>query len=383
MIYYLKKLIQVKSFTFEKYPQKKIILFDNYTFSNLRDLLKNKDYITIDTSLNKLNLRIIFKLILKFKLKTANYFSEIIKEINPKLVLTIIDQNSNFWRLKKIVNDNSIKFVIIQNGWREDPFVDINNGYEDFSVDEAFVFNSFMGDLYKKKLKCNYLKLGSVKNNFYFNDDGSNKIKDSILFINQINPFKKNIEEITFTRLNKNYSWSQFYKADFLVLDYIKKYCDKNNLKLFLLGRNNRNKENEKKIFYNYLKYKNVNYIENLSVMSAYEQVSNFDLVINLDSTLGYEVLIKSTIKMCCFSIRGSILNLESNDMNFGWPGHFEDDGFFWSNKYDEKKFDIIMKNNLCIDVNKWREKNKKINESLMTYSENNQILNEYLSKVS
>ena len=383
MIYYIKKLIQVKSFTFEKYPQKKIILFDNYTFSNLRDLLKNKDYITLDTSLNKLNLRIIIKLILKFKLKTANYFSEIIKEINPKLVLTIIDQNSNFWRLKKIVNNNNIKFVIIQNGWREDPFVDINNGYEDLSVDEAFVFNSFMGDLYKKKLKCNYFKLGSVKNNFYFNDDGSNKIKDSILFINQINPFKKNIEEITFTRLNKNYSWSQFYEADFLLLDYIKNYCDKNNLKLFLLGRNNRNKENEKKILYNYLKYKNVSYIENLSVMSAYEQVSNFDLVINLDSTLGYEVLIKSTIKMCCFSIRGSILNLESNDMNFGWPGHFEDDGFFWSNKYDEKKFDIIMKNNLRIDINKWREKNKKINESLMSYSENNQILNEYISKVS
>ena len=105
--------------------------------------------------------------------------------------------------------------------------MDINNGYEDLSVDEAFVFNSFMGDLYKKKLKCNYFKLGSVKNNFYFNDDGSNKIKDSILFINQINPFKKNIEEITFTRLNKNYSWSQFYEADFLLLDYIKNYCDK------------------------------------------------------------------------------------------------------------------------------------------------------------
>ena len=41
------------------------------------------------------------------------------------------------------------------------------------------------------------------------------------------------------------------------------------------------------------------------------------------------------------------------------------------------------MKNNLRIDINKWREKNKKINESLMSYSENNQILNEYISKVS
>ncbi len=383
MIYYLKKLIQVKSFTFEKYPQKKIVLFNNYTYNNLKDLLKNENYITIDSSLNKLNLRIIFKLILKFKLKTTYYFSEVIKEINPKLVLTVIDQNSNFWRLKKIVNKSNIKFAIIQNGWREDPFVDITNGYDNFLIDEAFVFNSFIGNLYKKRLKCNYLKLGSVKNNFYFDDSGSNKIKDSILFINQINPYKKKADEPTFTRLNENYSWSQFYKADFLVLNYLNKYCKKKNLKLFILGRNYNNRVKEKNIFNELLKNENVSYIENLSVNTGYSQVSNFDLVVNLDSTLGYEVLIKSTIKMCCFSIRGSVLNLGTKDMNFGWPGYFEDEGSFWTNKYDEKKFDDIMNNNFYMDKSKWREKNKNINESLMSYSKNNQILKEYLSKIS
>ena len=49
-----------------------------------------------------LNFYIIFKLILKFSFNKVNYLKHYIKYVNPKLIITLIDNNESFYHLKNI-----------------------------------------------------------------------------------------------------------------------------------------------------------------------------------------------------------------------------------------------------------------------------------------
>ena len=91
---------------FSKPPRKKILIYDEVGSELiLRNLNKATAHIfysrwnkEIKTSLN---IYIIFKLILKFRFSKINYFKLYLKYVNPKLIITLIDNNESFYHLKK------------------------------------------------------------------------------------------------------------------------------------------------------------------------------------------------------------------------------------------------------------------------------------------
>ena len=49
-----------------------------------------------------------------------NYIAALIKEIDPKVVITNIDNSADFYITCKILNKTKIKFIAVQNGNRFD-----------------------------------------------------------------------------------------------------------------------------------------------------------------------------------------------------------------------------------------------------------------------
>ena len=98
-----------------------------------------------------------------------DYYLEFIKSVNPKIVLTFIDNNLTFYKLRKYLN---IPTAFVQNGNRTS-FDDIfgkleklnNNETKDLKVDMMFVFNDATGEKYKKYISGDYIKIGSVMSN--------------------------------------------------------------------------------------------------------------------------------------------------------------------------------------------------------------------------
>ena len=62
-----------------------------------------------------------------------------IKYINPKLVITTIDNNINFYKLKNILK---IKFVVIQNGARHK----INDIFGNLEIEKFILENNKCAD---------------------------------------------------------------------------------------------------------------------------------------------------------------------------------------------------------------------------------------------
>ena len=97
----LKFLIRVK-FKFQSPDKQKIIVFDNQTIDDLKNILENYDYFLLKSRIEKIDCIYFSPNILKNFIKNFEgnimtaYFVALIKEINPKIVLTHIDNSFKF-----------------------------------------------------------------------------------------------------------------------------------------------------------------------------------------------------------------------------------------------------------------------------------------------
>ena len=99
------------------------------------------------------------------QLLNQDYFTRVIKTVNPKLIITYHDNHINFYKLKKIFPDK--KFIAIQNGYRfkkNDIFEKLGIK-ENLSCDYIFCFGNAVARLYRSMIKTKTICHGSLKNN--------------------------------------------------------------------------------------------------------------------------------------------------------------------------------------------------------------------------
>jgi surface carbohydrate biosynthesis protein len=130
------KLISLKSYKkikiiFFKKTEIKVIIFDRLSGEYLLDFFQEKDFFIIDVPGERRNVQNlyfsfpIFKSIC-FEIIRGNltlcYWIALIKQINPKLVITFSDNNYDFHKISKIL-DKKYKFISIQNAYRDESYL--------------------------------------------------------------------------------------------------------------------------------------------------------------------------------------------------------------------------------------------------------------------
>ena len=157
-----------------------------------------------------------------------------LKYLNPKYVITFIDNDVKFWQLKNKLND--IQTCFIQNGFRDnytDIFRDKSNT-DKFKVDKMLVFNDNIASQYKKFIKGETIVTGS----FYNNKFERSKKDNNLLFISSWDDDYSNLE---------NYDqYLLFHKIDFLAFKLVSQFAEKYKFKLKVLGRKLNHIEEEK-----------------------------------------------------------------------------------------------------------------------------------------
>ena len=90
----LKLLINFK-FEILKPTYKKFLIFDNTNSDLIKKYLKNK-YAILYTRNEKFNLFVLLQNFLKGKFNKKEYFESYIKFVNPKIIITTVDNNPFF-----------------------------------------------------------------------------------------------------------------------------------------------------------------------------------------------------------------------------------------------------------------------------------------------
>lgn len=167
-------------------------------------------------------------MLIKFKFSNRSYIEEYIKTLNPKALITWIDNNIFFYQLEF----KNIKKISIQNGRRSNLPADIFYNLEkkkiqNLKCDYVFTHNDSITNFYKNYIDSKFLVTGSFKsNNCNINE---NLKKYELLYVSTF----RNLDNYN---LYENYDWCEWQKKEIILLKFADEYCQKFNKKLTILG---------------------------------------------------------------------------------------------------------------------------------------------------
>jgi surface carbohydrate biosynthesis protein len=295
------------------------------------------------------------------------YVDAFVEVVSPDLIITVVDNNSAFYSLSR--RFSSVKTIFLQNGTRSE--VGDVFGYlvklENYHVDYMLVHGSAIGKHYQKYISGNVIEIGSFINNHIAKS--ASVVADCVLFISQYSD-KLEYNELSYANPGgAPVSWERFFFAEVKVLQFLAKWCSVNDKVLRICGRTLVTDGPEKDFYANCLNGCEWEYLPKKHNYSSYELLDSSEIVVFIDSTLGYEAISRGK-KTAGFSCRGA--SLDCKDLNFGWPASLPENGPFWTNEVDESQFQRIMDYLNTVDAEEWEQTRKVYTSELMEFDAGN-----------
>lgn len=328
----------------------------------------------------QVNIRVFFASLFKRGRTSEAYVDCFIKRVRPRLIVTFIDNNLGFYLLAR--RHQNIKTLFIQNGFRGyygDVFESLDHKKPsggDHCVNYMMTFGSRIGAEYARYIQGVVVPIGSIKNNRVPNRH--TRDTGTIGFVSQYRNIKG------FALGGRFYTFQAFFEqADRLVLSFLVKYAKTNGKELFIVPCTGHYEDSDLKkreqAYYNQLLGQDCIFSEWSWRGSSYDSVDMAEVVVSIDSTLGYESAARGN-KTAIFSIRTQLLGVPG--LSYGWPGAYPDDGPFWTNCPDPVAFGRILDHLFAInDEQRRAELAEHGFASIMAYDPGNTMLQSVLSK--
>ncbi len=360
--------------------QSEVLIFDASRQVVLKEFLKGCSPEVLHLRGEQFNVPVLLASFFKRGSRADAYVDCFIEKVSPRLIVTYIDNNISFYTISK--RHPGVKTLFIQNGSRGyycDVFESLNKAEQSFlqklKVDYMLVFGSEIGKKYSRYVAGDTVLIGSIVNN------GARKEKSPrlgvIAFVSQWRQSSGINLGGTF------YSFDNFWrKPDDLIIQCLINYARlKNKQLVIILGqRASDDLRSNEEAYFRKLMGSEPEFLCPLGSCAGYQAVDSAEVVVSLDSTLGYESIARGN-KTAIFSIRGAFVN--SLGLNFGWPADFPDAGLFWTNKPDLDGFVRILDYLFEVDGEQWREDIRTSNfSSIMMYDPGNTILKSTLEKI-
>ena len=297
------------------------------------------------------------------------YIEAFIKQCSPKVVITFTDNDPKFYSLSRRIQH--IKTIFLQNGTRG--YIDDVFGHlkpcEQYFVDWMLVHNPAIGKHYGKFVAGKILPLGSLKNNAI---PVSHTKKAGILFISQYQSKPADGDILAFEPGGQPIYWERFYSTDKLALSTLKRWCIQNRKTLKICGREGGNGEEEREFFKHELDGCEWSFVRRSLVSGAYALIDSAEIVVTIDSTLGYESIGRGN-KTAILSCR--VTSDLKPYLPFAWPSIFPNNGPFWTNELDECQFERVLNNLLIMTDDDWESVSGIYKNELMVYDKGNSLL--------
>jgi len=319
-----------------------ILIYDTVNSKYLATYLTNYSVEIIALRGESINitclLRAIFTLCFwKGKRKQA-YVDVFIRSVVPRIIITFIDNDIDFYTISN--RFPNIKTIFFQNGSRSEVGDIFENlvPSDKYYVDYMLVHGSAIGKYYQKFISGLTIEIGSLKSNEV--TKSMNVEPQSIVFVSQYFDKPKNNKALFIISELQSIYWEQFFSAEVQALKFLDKWCIENDKQLLICGRGINDTSNEKKFYTEYLTMCKWKYVPRSDFYSSYRLIDSAEIVVFIDSTLGYESIGRGN-KTASFSCRMASLNSEG--AKFGWPAKLPKNGPFWTSEADENQFQSVM----------------------------------------
>jgi surface carbohydrate biosynthesis protein len=336
------------------------------------------------------NVWIFIRTILRMKFSTSAYVVTYIQMMQPKVVMTFIDNDVNFYKLKSMCTQT--KFVAIQNGVRANYSSSPTSGFFDklsvasveaeLSSDYLCVFGSASATQLTHFIKTDAITVGSLKNNLFRSSGKKLDAVSDVVLISQYPPFS--VHEVS-RRIyfgTQSISLLDFYRIESTVAKLVAQYCLANGLSLTVCGKRDSETSDEQKFFANSIGALPWSYEPRGSTYSTYEIASAAKIVVSVDSTVGQEFLARGK-RVAFMSGRTQSADrvglAQVRDTNFGYPLDLSQAGKFWTNQVTATELTRIFDYLRVVTDEEWATEIAPYNESLMAYQPGNPVFRKLL----
>jgi surface carbohydrate biosynthesis protein len=310
------------------------------------------EFQVLDLREREVNLWVAVRCLFDRNLSAQNYALIYIEIVQPKLVITFIDNFPAFFQLKSRFPE--IQTVVIQNGIRSERG-DLFGAsiaslkLEGNHVDQMFVFGSAVGAMYRKYISGEIVPIGSFKNNL------APITKSNKRTVAYISTYRSGIARTTVipdSLPGFPIQYGQIIDRREQTIIFLAQFCKNNNLSLVIIGKDE-DFEGEKAYYDKLLKDFSWTIAQRQTATINYAVVDESEIVVFTSSTLGYESLARGK-KTAAFLIDAEII--DSPSIKFGWPVSLSDDGKFWTNRLDEKRFTEILDYLTSVSESDWEK---------------------------
>ena len=380
-------------------PRANLLIIDRGTASPLDEMFAHHKPHIMEIRGESVNMLALLRALPKIHLGAVAYLEAYIDFVKPKLILSRnADSDLNLWRLKRR-GKSQYKVALVQNGWRPDTFgaIPISNftksdGKIRPSADCVMIFAPKQAGDCLSRFTSEIIAVGSVK-------------------LNKINffEFPKAPKDIVFISQYRHQQFLKnpgFYRADTAVCKYLATFSVKNSLKIHVAGimPDAERIDAERKWFGEQFAGSEWQFHEVTKPESSYLLLNEADVVVTVDSTMGYEALAlgKKTVILCCrkfhrtegyetlFDLMSEQIGLvmdspdSENGINnrFGASFKFEESGFFWSNVELLAEFERVLNNVFHSSAAEFEQISRPIRDQLMVHDYGNTKIRAYVEGV-
>ena len=301
--------IKENKISFQLPQKKKIIIFDDENIEIFKQIFTNNNYFILPTRSEKIREIYLSKNIFFFIIKNffkrsikLNYLIFLVKFIQPKTVITFIDNSEDFFKISKILQNENINFVAVQNSHR----YEIHAKNKELHIPKYYVFGNYEVEIFKKNSGVKEIKpIGSlsasvIKKHFD---------KQKVAIISN----KYNICLVSEPRLKLNHDFKRIHalhnvqESIGLIANHTLRFCKNNNKSVIFSGKADSKSFNfqsqEKKFYKKFIEnFETKILFNNKKKFEQYKNLMESDLIIGMSSTLLREAFgFKKKILICNF----------------------------------------------------------------------------------
>lgn len=362
-----------------------VVFFGTTGESLLRALIAEDDVKVYVGPKTKLNIWVALLAIFAGWWGIRGYYRSFLYFTRPKFVITFEDNALEFYLTKKYLPNCST--VCIQNGRRDtyssNPKNDIwgliRRAVADGSPPDIVLTHGTPWSIYYRSALgagAKVTAIGSVRNNSICLAPSTEQPR--ILFVSSFPNLGPNGNLHDLSDRVFGYwqalpvTYRSFFRAEGHVAAAAATIARNLDLEFCVLGKRPRWQTGEFRFFESALKQYSWQYLPSERDSSSYESVRPNDIIVNIDSTFGYEMFARG-LRVASISCRMNSAGLSDvRDCQFAYPLVTDSQGHFWTNSDSLDEIRRVILNVASMSVDAWGALTRDLRNSVMTFDPGN-----------
>ena len=378
-------------------PKCELVVFDRFATQGILSLLPEFRHVVFENRRSHLHVWVILRMVTRFRFSWFDYCVAYLQLIGATVVITGVDSNPLFYRLKQRLP--KVSFIAIQNGIRGTgspvkggdlwTALQSNDAPRPF-VDIVATFGTAHSRQFREYIDCQTIEVGSSRSNtIAIAPKADVQTPHCIALISNFSglPYRGlftdgTVDETAMYLGERRVSAREYFSADAQVASTLSNICSRERWDFKVIGRRDTSFPSERRFFEEACRGNQFTFVPKSSEESSYLTLDHADVVVSIDSTLGYEMIARGQ-RVLFIQARAELIGgIEAQQFKFGFPGSYPSEGTFWTTSLDADQISAKLHLLLTMSTEEWRLASQFVTSELMASDPRNEKLSALLKSL-